>query len=162
MGSNILVVDDERDVASGWARALKIAGHRVVVAQGSGKALKLSKEYPLDLVVLDYMMPEMSGIELLNEIRKDHPFVRSIIISGKLDSSLSEESVLSDIRTEISADLYLHKPVENSRLKDAISDLLKKGLDSDWQNIAKEKLQATKKKKRVRAAESKLNKKKQK
>src|SRR5260221_8378709 len=97
MASRILVVDDEPDVGRGWARALKIAGHDVLLGQNAASALELSKANPLDLVILDYMMPSMSGVELLNEIRKDHHFVRSIIISGKLDSNVSEDSILSEI-----------------------------------------------------------------
>lgn len=160
MGSKVLVVDDEPDVAKGWARALAIAGHQVLTAQDAANAIKLSRENPLDLVILDYMMPAMSGIELLNEIRKDHPFIRSIIISGKLDSSISEESVLADIRADIEADLYLHKPVDNPRLKDAVAVLLSLKPEADWKAIAKAKLESPKTKASVREAEKKLNKKK--
>jgi len=162
MASKILVVDDEPDIAKGWAKALRIANHDVLLAQDAETALKLSRANPLDLVILDYMMPTMSGIELLNEIRKDRPFIRSIIISGKLDSNISEESMLSDIRTNIEADIYLHKPVENSRLKDAVTSLLVKKSESDWTAIAKTKLEASKKKSSVRAAEKTLNQKKKK
>ena len=158
MGAKILVVDDEPDVAKGWARALTIAGHKVVEAQAPEVALKLCREHPLDLVILDYMMPAMTGIQLLNEIRKEYPHIRSIIISGKLNSSRSEESVLSDIRTEIDADLYLHKPVENSRLIDAVAELVAKKPDSDWKVFAMTKLGVSATKRGVRAAEKKLSK----
>ena len=78
MGSKILVVDDEIDVAEGWAKSLRIGGHNVLVANDSSKALDLSRASPFDLVILDYIMPSMFGIELLNEIRKDHKYIRSI------------------------------------------------------------------------------------
>ncbi len=153
----ILVVDDEVDVAKGWARALRIAKHDVSYAQDSKTALQLSHENPFDLVILDYMMPGMTGIELLNEIRKDHPFIRSIIISGKIDKSISETSVLSEIGTSIEADLYLHKPVENTRLKEAVESLLEKTSQDDWQSMARSKLESVATKKKVRAAEKALH-----
>jgi response regulator RpfG family c-di-GMP phosphodiesterase len=106
------------------------------------------------------MMPTMSGIELLNEIRKEHPFVRSIIISGKLDSSVSEESVLADIRADVEADVYLHKPVDNPRLKDEVAKLLLKKPETDLKSIAKIKLESSKRKSDVRRAEKTLNRKK--
>lgn len=156
----ILVVDDEPDVARAWARSLKIAGHNVLTAYDAETAISLAKENPIDLVILDYMMPAMSGIELLNEIRRSHEFVRSIVISGKLDSSVSEDSILSDIRTNIEADCYLHKPVETERLKAAVTGLLAKKPPDEWGAFAKAKLEAAKPKTRVRAAEKNLNRKK--
>ena len=160
MASKILIVDDEPDVANGWARALRLVGHDVLVANDAPTALHLSRANPFDLAILDYMMPSMTGLELLNELRKYHPFIRSIIISGKLDSSVSEGEMLSQIRTNVEADIYLHKPVENARLKEAVGALIEKRPDRDWQSIAATKLEASVPKKNVRAAEKQLNKKK--
>lgn len=162
MCAQILVVDDEPDVARGWARTLRLAGHNLLVANSPAIALQIATENPLDLVVLDYMMPEMSGIQLLNEIRKEHPFVRSIIISGKLDPGLSEESVLTEIKTDIEADRYLHKPVDNPKLREVVAALLEARTDTDWQAVAKAKLESSKTRRDVRSAERKLNKKRKK
>lgn len=160
MPSKILVVDDEVDIARAWERTLRIAGYNVAVTHDPATARKLCRENPFDLVILDYMMPTMSGIELLNEIRRDLPTVRSIIVSGKIDSSVSESSVLSEIRANIEADVYLHKPVDNARLKEAVSGLLSTSTTSDWKAYADMKLDAPKAKKTVRTAEKALNKKK--
>src|SRR5687768_6749890 len=89
--AKILVVDDEPDVAAEWATALRLAGHDVHTANNSKGALQLSQANPLDLVILDFIMPDMTGIDLLNKIRKHHAFVRSIIISGQLNASDTEE-----------------------------------------------------------------------
>ena len=160
MPSKILVVDDEPDVAEEWARALRLDKHNVSQALDSATALKLCRENPFDLVVLDYMMPTMTGIELLNEIRKKLPYIRSVIISGKLDSGISEEDLLTEIQANIEVDAYLHKPVETSRLKEAVNNLLAKKPDDDWVSIAKTKLEAVTTEESVRTAEKKLNKKK--
>lgn len=157
MGSKILVVDDELDVVKAWARTLRLAGHDVLFAQDARLALELSRANPLDLIIVDYMMPSMSGIELLNEVRKEHPHIRSIVMSGKLDSSLSEDRVLLEIRGNVSADLYLHKPVDNVRLKGAVADLLTSASEGDWKAVAENRLEAATTKTRVRAAEKVLN-----
>ena len=157
MASYILVVDDEPDVARGWARALRIAGHEAQYADDSKHALDLCKQHPFDLVIIDYMMSKMTGIELLNEIRKFIPFIRSIIISGKLDANINEDVFLSEIKANIEADLYLHKPVENARLKNSVDELLKLKPEQEvnWQAVAKNKLEAATSKRNVRAVEKK-------
>jgi two-component system OmpR family response regulator len=160
MGVKVLVVDDEPDVANAWARALRLSGHQVLVANDTAGAIALGESHPLDVVVLDYLMPSMSGIELLGRIRRDHPLVRSIIISGKLDSSVSEDKVLSDIRANIEADVYLHKPVQNARLIAVVDDLAKNMSDKDWRLVAESRLKAVSKKGDIRAAEKALNQKK--
>ena len=160
--ASLLIVDDEADVANAWARTLTLGGHKVSVAYDTSKALKLSREHPFDLAILDYMMPTMTGIELLNEIRKDHPLIRSIIISGRLDPTISESAILSDIKTNIEADEYIHKPIDNARLKETVAALLAAKDDGDWKSFASTKLDAPASKTRVRAAETLLRKKKKK
>jgi CheY-like chemotaxis protein len=155
--ARILIVDDEDDVARAWRRALRLAGHTVLIANSGARALALSKASPFDVIVADYIMPSMTGVELLNEIRRVQPFIRSIIISGKLDSGTSEEGILAEIRTNLETDLFLHKPVDNARLREAIAGLLTEGDNKDWALIAETKLTSTRPKKAVRAVEKSLN-----
>jgi len=156
--ANILIVDDEPDVLEALARALRLAGHTVSTALDAEKALTLSTEYSFDLVVLDYLMPSMSGIELLNKIRTFRPTIRSIIVSGKIDNDVSEESITSELRDRIEADIYLHKPLANPTLLDAINELLTKSEAADWVSIAERNLKARKTQADVRAAEEVLDK----
>ncbi|HWE73792.1 MAG TPA: response regulator [Stellaceae bacterium] len=155
--AKILVVDDEPDVASEWATALRLAGHDVQVANNSADALELSKANPFDLVVLDFIMPDMTGIDLLNKIRKHNAFVRSIIISGQLNSSDSEEEILVELKGNISTDVYLHKPIKTAQLNATVVELLSKApAATDYREIAREMLEASKSQGTVRAAEAAL------
>jgi len=156
--ANILVVDDEPDVLEALARALRIAGHNVSTAPDATQALALSAEHSFDVVVLDYLMPSMTGIELLNRIRTYHPTIRSVIVSGKIDTQVNEESITTELRDRIEADIYLHKPLENPKLLQAISELLARNETSEWASIAERNLHAKKKQADVRAAESALDK----
>ena len=156
--ANILVVDDEPDVLAALERTLRLAGHEVSTAADATQALELCADHSFDLVVLDYIMPSMSGIELLNRIRGYHPTIRSVIVSGKIDSQLSEVGIAAELRDRIEADTYLHKPLDNPRLLDAIQVLLTKDDTRSWQEVAERNLNATKRKTDVKTAEEALNK----
>jgi two-component system response regulator MprA len=156
--ANILVVDDEPDVLAALARALRIAGHKVSAAADATAALQLCADSSFDVVVLDYIMPSMSGIELLNRIRDYHPTIRSVIVSGKIDTELTEDAVASELRDRIEADEYLHKPLNNPKLLDTIKILLNSDETRSWKQFAERTLNAKKGNADVRAAEGALRK----
>jgi DNA-binding response OmpR family regulator len=136
MPNRILVVDDERLVLDGFKTALELHGHNVWTAQDANAALRLAQEAPIDLIVLDFIMPGMDGLELLARIRKHQPLVRSIIISGKIDGKQSEDDLTKTLGEQVEADLYLHKPVSNERLIAAVKALLTDPHVGDWKTIA--------------------------
>ena len=82
---SILIVDDNLTYRKFLARVIQdIEGVEVVSPASTGPiALKRMQRSPVDLVLLDLQMPEMSGLETLHRIRKDHPDVGVIIISGE-------------------------------------------------------------------------------
>jgi DNA-binding NtrC family response regulator len=141
----ILVVDDETDELVGWETALRKAGYLVSTASTPARALELCDESVFDLVILDYLMPKMKGLEVLARIRKKIPLVRSIIVSGKLDKDLVENEVKDTIRGEVETDRYLHKPVKNDELLAAVAEALEKTQSSrPWDAIAADHIEGTK------------------
>lgn len=154
--ANILVVDDERDVLEALGRALKFAGHNVTKATTATEAISVAGDHSFDLVVLDYIMPSMSGIALLNKIRELQPTIRSIIVSGKIDSQLSEEAIVEELRDSIEADSYLHKPLDNTKLLEIIRRLLEQTQERDWKQVAGLNLRAKKRDAAVKSAERSL------
>src|SRR5690554_1068200 len=70
MTHRILVVDDEPDITALVAYHLAKAGHRVSTASSGPEALKAAREERPDIVVLDLMLPGVSGYEVLAELRK--------------------------------------------------------------------------------------------
>jgi two-component system sensor histidine kinase/response regulator len=80
--AGILVVDDERGIREGCRRALVPLGYRVDVADTAAAGLRMLREGSYDLVLLDLMMPGMSGIEALGRIREIDPDIVVIIITG--------------------------------------------------------------------------------
>jgi two-component system cell cycle sensor histidine kinase/response regulator CckA len=81
--TTILVVDDDETVRSVIARVLTRRGYRVLEAQGGQDALAIAgRDEPIALVVSDLTMPEMSGRELVERIRRQRPGVRVLLTSG--------------------------------------------------------------------------------
>lgn len=158
--ANLLVVDDEPDVLDALARALRLGGHNVSRAASAADAIALSKDHAFDLVVLDYIMPAMSGIALLNGLRDVQPTIRSIIVSGKIDSQVTEQEIVAELRESIEADAYLRKPLDNAKLLETIQHLLDESAQLDWKQVAERNLKAKKRATDVRAAERKLSDKK--
>lgn len=129
--SEILLVDDEKNIVSQWRQALRPLGHHVSAFLSAAEALAACDEQQFDLVIVDFLMPEMTGVELINAIRKKIPTIRSILISGKLDKKMDENAVKSVMQDRVDVDVYLKKPVENEDLRSAVTALLSSG-EVDW------------------------------
>jgi len=158
MAQKILIVDDEKDELEGWEQLLKRKGYRVTICSTPEEALKACDQDRFDLVILDYVIPRMKGLELLARIRGTLPMVRSILVSGKLDETVAATAFRESIRSEVEVDNYLHKPVSNEDLANAVSELLNSQTPSrPWNEIADTILQGNKTTvKRAKAAQRKL------
>jgi DNA-binding response OmpR family regulator len=119
----ILVVEDEPDTAEMFAEMLRVRGYRVYKSYGSASAMKqLMLDRP-DAVILDIMMPDISGLEVLQFMRRDPALEKIPVIV------VSAKGLLSDIKTgmEAGATFYLTKPVAYSELMKAVEESIQKG-----------------------------------
>lgn len=81
--AKVLVVDDEKDFVEMLSLRLKEAGQRVFAAHSGRECLEtLAANEHIDVVVLDIKMPGMDGIETLKEIKKRHPIIEVILLTG--------------------------------------------------------------------------------
>jgi len=143
MPHRILVVDDDPDVLGSFQRRLELLGYVVGTAATGTDALKLCEENSFDLVILDFIMPNMNGIELLVRVRKLQPHIRSIIISGQLKAEVDEKQLGKELGEWVEADSYLHKPVSPQRLAEEIEALVSRTTgEKDWQALAKDAVKA--------------------
>ena len=101
---SILVVEDEEALALGVRDALEHAGYRVAVCHEGARALERIREEQPDLVVLDLMLPGVSGLEVLDALRQEKNRVRVVILTALAD----EEDVVRGF--EKGADDYVKKP----------------------------------------------------
>ncbi len=102
----ILVVDDEqlqRETLKGF---LEKKGYQVYCAAGGEDALRIFREYPIPLVLLDHKMPDMNGDELLRRLKDINPFVHAIMITayGAVDTAVKV--------MQLGAEDFLEKPVD--------------------------------------------------
>ena len=95
--ARILLVDDNANGLAARRSVLEELGHRIVTATSGGDALEQFSTNRFDLVVTDYKMPRMDGVELIARLRKQSPELRIILISGYVDTlGLDEASTGAD------------------------------------------------------------------
>ena len=116
----VLVVDDIADMRDLIAGSLKKRNYRVATAPNGKRGVEIAKEIKPSLIITDWMMPQMSGPELIKELKSDDELnsVPIILLTAKSD----EESKL--IGTEIGADSYLGKPFNDQELGSIVKNLL--------------------------------------
>ncbi|MFH1766098.1 MAG: response regulator [Gemmatimonadota bacterium] len=88
--ARILIVDDEEMDRVLLSEILHQAGHEPRFAPNGQAALKIWKASDIDLVITDIVMPELNGLELLEALREEDPWVRVIAISGITAKKLNE------------------------------------------------------------------------
>src|SRR5208282_2672836 len=92
MMANLLVVDDEKNIRAGLAKFLESSGHQVEsVDSGAGALALLAEKRDFDLVLTDYQMAEMNGLELLKKIKQHHPDTLVILMTafGTIQNAVS-------------------------------------------------------------------------
>lgn len=117
---NVLVVDDEKTVCSSCERILAQEGYNVDVALSGGEALDKVKGKGFDVVIADWKMPGIDGIEVARRIKKEKPNIAVIMITGYPSVESSIEAIRSGI-----AD-YVPKPFTPDELSDAVVRVLEK------------------------------------
>lgn len=84
--AKIVLIDDEPLIRSVVADVLKHAGHAVALAADGKEGVALLRSCAADLVITDLVMPEMEGIELIRQLRREFPALKIVAISGAGDS----------------------------------------------------------------------------
>ena len=118
--ANILLVEDEEAVRAFSARALQGRGYTVHEASSGTHALEVMQEVGsvIDLVVSDVVMPEMDGPTLLNELRKVHPKLKIIFVSGYAEEAFEKHL------TEGEEFAFLPKPFSLKQLATKVKEVL--------------------------------------
>ena len=104
----VLAVDDDKDILALVEYALHSEGYRVLIASDGEQALKTVREQSPDLIVMDVMMPEISGFQVLRQIKEDEATQQIPVIM--LTAKDEESDILSGWLR--GADLYMTKPFD--------------------------------------------------
>ncbi len=117
----MLLVEDEKKVSDLVARALRAERFAVDVADDGNRGWELAEAYDYDLIILDLMLPVMSGTELLRRIRRKNQQVPILILTAR---DATAEKVQN---FEAGADDYLTKPFAFAELVMRVKALLRRG-----------------------------------
>jgi CheY-like chemotaxis protein len=112
----VLIIEDEADAAELFAEMMRVSGFRVLKTSSSTPALKLIATEKPDIIILDIMMPDVSGLDILRQMRQDPELadIPVVVVSAK--------SMPADIKIgmEAGASTYLTKPIGFLELKEAV------------------------------------------
>jgi len=104
LNGRILLVDDNAMGLAARRSVLEELGHKVVTCGAPQDALELCGKQRFDVVVTDYKMPKMNGLEFIGRLKKQHPGVSVILISGFADTlGLTEANTGADVVMQKSA-----------------------------------------------------------
>jgi CheY-like chemotaxis protein len=118
----ILLVDDDARCLESMESLLEAEGHVTFSAPGGLEALRCARRLKeervrLDLSILDYNMPDLTGIETYERLRKEFPQVPAIFVSG------DESQGLEDRVRRVGGVSFVRKPLDLFRFRSAISEL---------------------------------------
>lgn len=109
-GPTILVVDDNKGVLEFLLLLLSKCGLSVIGASSGRECLKIVKSRPVDLILLDVMMPVMDGLQVCQELKKTSPAVPVILLTAR-DDMMTRAAAM-----ELGVHEFLTKPVKNRDL----------------------------------------------
>ena len=127
----ILIVDDEKNIVEAVRYALEQEGFRTVVAHDGARGLELAQREAPDLVLLDWMLPELDGLEVCRILKRDDktrsiPILMLTVKSGETDKVLG---------LELGADDYVTKPFSPRELVARIKALLRRAQPPPAQDV---------------------------
>jgi CheY-like chemotaxis protein len=116
----VMIIEDEADAAELFAEMMRVNGFRVIKMFSSAPAIPIISQEKPDLILLDIMMPDISGLEVLRYMRREPDLAASLSSSSppKACPAISKSGI------EAGASMYLTKPVGFLDLKQAVEQVL--------------------------------------
>lgn len=133
----ILVVDDEASIREMVRFTLELDGHSCLEASSAQEALPIIVDSRPDLILLDWMMPNVSGLELLRRLRRDDQTREIPVVM--LTAKTEENSAVNAL--DAGADDYIIKPFRGKELVSRIKAILRRSSPEDTDNLVVENLE---------------------
>ena len=114
----LLLVDDEERILSALRRTLRREGYEILTVNSVAGALEVLDQRPVDLILSDFKMPGMTGMELLAEARRRQPRVARLLITGWSQAVSPAELAAAE------GTMLISKPWEDADLKKALREAL--------------------------------------
>ncbi|HID98130.1 MAG TPA: response regulator [Thermodesulfobacteriaceae bacterium] len=116
--AKIIVVDDVIDAGILIRKILSKKGHEVFPFSEEEEALDFARKNELDLAILDIKLKKMSGLEVLEELKKIRPEIKAMMLTGYPTIETARESL------SIGANDYCVKPIDKEELENKVAELL--------------------------------------
>lgn len=115
----ILFVDDEPNVLKSFQRALRKEPYTLMTALGGEEGLKLLDAREVSIVISDYNMPLMNGLEFLKAVKAQHPHILTIMLTGQAELEIAVMAI-----NEAGVYKFIQKPWDDADLKITIQRAL--------------------------------------
>lgn len=116
--AKILVLDDVEDAVVLIQKILGRKGHEVLGFTDEQQAIAHAREKDVDLLILDIKLKKLSGVEVLEEIKKTNPAVKAIMLTGYPTLETAREA------KKLGAQEYCIKPIEKEELEEKVAQVL--------------------------------------
>ncbi len=116
--SNILVIDDEANIRNTLKDILEEEGYNTFLAERWEEAKSILLSHKIDVVLLDIWLPEVSGMEILQILKKEYPVIEVVMISGHGNIEIAVES------TKLGAVNFIEKPLTIEKTLDSIENAI--------------------------------------
>ena len=117
--AKILVLDDVLDAVNLIKRILQRKGHEIFTFTEEEDALTYARSHELDLAILDIKLKKISGVEVLEELKKISPTIKAIMLTGYPTIETARESL------KLGASEYCVKPIDKDELEEKVAEVLK-------------------------------------
>jgi two-component system, probable response regulator PhcQ len=139
----VLLVDDEVNVLAALRRTLAATRHRILVTPDPLEALAIIEREPVDVLIADIDMPTMNGVDLVLQVRRTHPGIARILLTGRADLDTAMRGI-----NEGEVFRYLTKPWDRDELLATVDqaiarlDELRRSVAADQQAVRRHLLLA--------------------
>ena len=116
MTEKVLLIDDEQDFLDALSERMRARDMEVTTSTSAAAALKKAEKESYDAIVLDLMMPEMDGLEALQQIKKNNPELQVILLTGHATVEKGIEAM------KLGATDFLEKPADLKTLTEKIKN----------------------------------------
>ncbi len=119
--AKIMIVDDEALVLRAYKKELAESGYDVIAIRSGPEAIEVVKQEKIDIILVDLVMPGMSGVEMCNIVKSISPATEVVLMSGYIDEM---QKKWIDFIKAGGRDYFLRKPLGERELSDTIRTIL--------------------------------------
>lgn len=113
----LLLVDDEENILTSLRRLLRREGYEILIGLGGARGLELLAQHPVDVILSDQRMPNMTGVEFLRQVKASYPDTVRMVLSG-----YTELQSITDAINEGAIYKFLTKPWDDEQLRANIAE----------------------------------------